>query len=513
MAHKNIHSIYDLIKKAQSEKGDKVFILNQADERKITYNEFFNDVNAAYRYFSSLEIKSGDKIAVISESSYLGYVFITAALSFGITISPLSTSLKENDLDYALSLICPRVVFVSRECKKKMSYIDKFSNKYTFITMDEQCSLGKGLTETGELNEISADGSIIIFTTGSTGRSKGVELTVQNILANIYDVVRYYGISDDSRLIAYFPLTTIGSTVINILSTAYAGASVFLCKPFLEQSLFLAFVKDFWNIIQNNKISHIYANPSVLNMLLKFQKSFKTLTWKPKMIISSMAPLSKETQNAVEDLTGIPVLNGYGLTETTCRSLFGSYDDEKRRKCSLGKPIYPTKIINEAGNECKPYEVGEILISGPTVMKGYYNDSASTGNVIKDGWFYTGDLGYYDEEHDFYIVGRKKNIIIKHGNKISIEEVEEALLGYKKMYDFAVVGVPDENMGEKVVLFCVEYENEPIDQNELVKFCKDNLSEYKCPDLIKTVKAIPRSASGKILREELKKLLISEEKN
>jgi long-chain acyl-CoA synthetase len=513
-----VESIWELIQRAYRDQGEKIFIIDELENREITYRDFFADLISVQRYYAKMNIQAGDMVALISESSYIGYVFIVAALFASITVSPLNPGLKENEMQYALSLLNPKQIFISKEYMQRIGFIGQFSSRYLFKLIEPETIFNRGrngdhdLDDAAAMNPQSEEGQIIIFTTGSTGRSKGVELTSHNILANIYDVAEYYNITAASRLIAYFPLTTIGSTVINILTTAYAGASVYLCRPFIEQSLFLKFIKDYWSIIDRYQISHIYANPSVLNTLLKFAKVFKGLNWKPQMIISSMAPLSVETQNAIEDLTGIPVLNGYGLTETTCRSLFGSYETAKRRKCSLGRPVYPTRIIADDGQPCPANVIGEIIISGPTVMKGYYHEPEATANVIRDGWFYTGDLGYCDDDNYFYILGRKKNIIIKHGNKISIEEVEETLQGFKGINDFAVVGVPDPVMGEKIILYYVDNEATPAEPGDLLKYCKENLTEYKWPDEIIKVKSIPRSASGKIFREELKKLYIESAK-
>ena len=224
--------------------------------------------------------------------------------------------------------------------------------------------------------------------------------------------------------------------------------------------------------------------------------------------ISGSAPLPLEVAERFERLTGAKLVEGYGLTEaspvTHCNPLYG-----ERRLGSVGLPFpgVDAKVVDEEGKELPPGEVGELAVKGPNVMKGYWNRPEETQKTLKDGWLFTGDLAKMDEDGYFYIVDRKKDMIIAGGYNIYPREVEEVLYQHEAVQEAAVVGVPDPYRGETVAAFLVlkpEYQGK-VSEKDIERFCRQNLAAYKVPRIIQFRESLPKSSVGKILKRELQK--------
>ena len=223
--------------------------------------------------------------------------------------------------------------------------------------------------------------------------------------------------------------------------------------------------------------------------------------------ISGSAPLPLEVAERFERLTGAKLVEGYGLTEaspvTHCNPLYG-----ERRLGSVGLPFpgVDAKVVDEEGRELPPGEVGELAVKGPNVMKGYWNRPEETQKTLKDGWLFTGDLAKMDQDGYFYLVDRKKDMIIAGGYNIYPREVEEVLYQHEAVQEAAVVGVPDPYRGETVAAFLVlkpEYQGK-VSEKDIERFCRQNLAAYKVPRIIQFRESLPKSSVGKILRRELR---------
>jgi long-chain acyl-CoA synthetase len=215
--------------------------------------------------------------------------------------------------------------------------------------------------------------------------------------------------------------------------------------------------------------------------------------------------LPVEVIAAFKDTFGVDIMEGYGLTETAAAITINPSD--KTKPGSVGPPAIgiDIKIVDDKGKTLPPHEAGDILVKGKVVMKGYYNLPEETRAVLKEGWFNTGDIGYQDEEGYVFITDRKKDIIIKGGFNISPNEIEECLRTHPKVQEAAVVGHKEKGGREEAIkAFVVPVENEKISHTELIKFCRSSLAPYKVPDEIVFREALPNSASGKVLKKELR---------
>lgn len=227
-----------------------------------------------------------------------------------------------------------------------------------------------------------------------------------------------------------------------------------------------------------------------------------------KVCACGSAPLPQEILRRFHDITGVPILEGYGLSETS-PSTHRNPIHAKRKVGSIGIPIPLTdcKVVDDDGNEVKIGEIGELIIKGPQVMKGYWQKPEETAEALRDGWLYTGDLATMDEEGYFYIVGRKKEMIISGGFNIYPQEVEDVLYDHSAVKEAAVVGIPDEYSGERVKAFVVLKEEMQAGKAELIEHCYQHLTRYKVPKEIEIRNTLPRNTVGKLL----KRILVEEE--
>jgi long-chain acyl-CoA synthetase len=223
---------------------------------------------------------------------------------------------------------------------------------------------------------------------------------------------------------------------------------------------------------------------------------------------SGAAPLPVEVALRWKEKVGVDIREGWGLTESGAITT-GQPADLTPKYGSIGKCLLKCntiKVFDEKGQELPPGQQGEIAIKGPTVMKGYWNLPEETVKAIKDGWLYTGDIGYMDKDGYFYITGRKKDIIIRGGENVSPTEVEEIILQHPAVAEAGVVGIPDAVYGEEIKAFVVIKPGKHVNEEELIAFCKDRLPTFKLPKGVQFTESLPKNLLGKVLRAELRKL-------
>jgi long-chain acyl-CoA synthetase len=243
----------------------------------------------------------------------------------------------------------------------------------------------------------------------------------------------------------------------------------------------------------------------MLSMLLNNPKS-KIHNPKSRSLRFAMcgsAPVPAEILKKFEETFGCLVIEGYGLSESTCRSTFNP-PSEDRRPGSCGKPIgNEMKIFDDNDREVGDGELGEIVLRGPNIFKGYYKNAEATATAFANGWFHTGDIGYRDADGFFYIADRKSDMIIRGGENIYPREIDDVLYTHPAVAHAAVIGVPDELYGEEVAAFVVLEDGSQVKEDELIAFCREHLADFKCPKTIHFVDDIPKGPTGKLLKREL----------
>jgi long-chain acyl-CoA synthetase len=218
------------------------------------------------------------------------------------------------------------------------------------------------------------------------------------------------------------------------------------------------------------------------------------------------APVPAEVMKKFEEAFNCPVVEGYGLSESTCRSTFNP-PDERRRPGSCGLPIgNEMKVLDDDDNEVPDGELGEIVLRGENILKGYFKSPEATRTAFRNGWFHTGDVGYRDQDGFFYIVDRKSDMIIRGGENIYPREIDEVLYQHPAVAAAATIGVPDELYGEEVAAFIVLKDGLKVSEEELISYCTERVADYKCPKSIRIVAEIPKGPTGKLLKRELARI-------
>lgn len=346
------------------------------------------------------------------------------------------------------------------------------------------------------------DVACLLYTGGTTGPSKGAMLTHRNIVSLVTQVnksVLARSKEGEERMFAVLPF--FHSFGLNaVMNSAIGGASALIIHPRFD-------VKEVVNSIAKDRPTFFAGVPTMFIAIIQYTNEHKVDMTSLKTCFSGAAPLPVEVLEEFERRTGSRITEGYGLTEgtvaETCNPVFGL-----RKIGSIGVPFPDNDIkivdVETGTHDCPVGETGELIMKGPTVMKGYWNKPEETANAIRDGWLFTGDIAKMDEDGYFYIVDRKKDMIIAGGYNIYPRDIEEVLFMHPKVLDAAVIGLPDAYRGETVKAFIVLKPGETATAEDITAFCKEHLAAYKVPKIVEFRDSVPRNIIGKLLRRELR---------
>ena len=356
-----------------------------------------------------------------------------------------------------------------------------------------------------ESSEILSDDLIlVIFTSGTTSKSKGVEIQYSALLSQVIALKQQYNLDEGSRLLNTLPLHHVDGLIQGPILAWFNGSSVYRPCIFSTQLL-----SNYLNSIYRDRITHLIAVPTMLSLIhrlgLEWAENFDAPDF--KFVISCAGHLEFSLWESCENDFNVQVVNMYGLTETVTSALFSGPDDKSRRIGTIGKPVNSEiKIIGNKGENVDQGEVGELLISSPQLMRGYYGDKQSSKEVIQNGWLYSGDLVKELDTGHIELVGRKKNQIIAGGRNISPEEVSEVINLHPEVEESIVLGQADKDWGESVCALAVT-DSKKTSEIELISWCRNKLSEYKVPRNLFIVSELSKGPSGKILIEDALKQL------
>ena len=378
-----------------------------------------------------------------------------------------------------------------------------FPHLQSVIIFDDEARATSEFKDDGLPNvEIGEDDdAIIIYTSGTTGKPKGCLLTHGNVIANARQISEWLHFTDNDRLLTIMPLFHMNAVSVTTMSALYAGGSTVISPKFSAS--------QFWQIISDYQVTSFGSVATMLSILLNtypdgVPNGLKTAQLRFAMCGS--APVPAEVMKKFEETFNCPVVEGYGLSESTCRSTFNP-PDERRRPGSCGLPIgNEMKVFDDNDGEVADGELGEIVLRGENILKGYYKNPEATADAFRNGWFHTGDVGYRDQDGYFFIVDRKSDMIIRGGENIYPREIDEVLYQHPAVAAAATIGIPDQLYGEEVAAFVVLKDGQWVSEDELIAYCTERLADYKCPKSIRIVKDIPKGPTGKLLKRELAKL-------
>jgi len=346
------------------------------------------------------------------------------------------------------------------------------------------------------------DDAIIIYTSGTTGKPKGCLLTHANVIANARQISSWLGFTENDRLLTIMPLFHMNAVSVTTMSALYAGGSTVVSPKFSASR--------FWQIISEYQITSFGSVATMLSMLLSTHPEGVPAVLKTDQLRFAMcgsAPVPAEVLRRFEETFNCLVVEGYGLSESTCRSTFNP-PDQRRRPGSCGVPIgNEMGVVDEEDREVPDGTLGEIVLRGENILKGYYKNDAANAAAFRNGWFHTGDIGYRDADGFYYIVDRKSDMIIRGGENIYPREIDEVLYQHPAIAAAAAVGVPDKLYGEDVAAVVVLKPGANVSEQDVIEFCKARLADYKCPKTVRFVDDIPKGPTGKLLKRELARML------
>ncbi len=341
------------------------------------------------------------------------------------------------------------------------------------------------------------DTAVILYTSGTTGKPKGAELTHSNLLNNCTVAADELGeITDEDRLLGALPLFHSFGQTCTLNAGVHARAMISMIPRFDPDKAL--------EIIERDKITLFQGVPTMYNAMLSCKSAGSADTSTLRLCMSGGSAMPEEVMRKFEDKFGCKVLEGYGLSETSPVASF-NHPDKDNKAGSIGTPIrgVEMKLVDDDGNEVDQGEVGEILIKGHNIMKGYWNRDDATEEAIKDGWFASGDMAKADEDGYFFIVDRKKDLIIRGGYNVYPREIEEVLYEHAAVQEVAVVGVKHEELGEEVGAAVVLKEGEECSADDLKAYVKDQVAAYKYPRQVWFLDELPKGPTGKILKREI----------
>ncbi len=350
----------------------------------------------------------------------------------------------------------------------------------------------------------SGDTAVLLYTSGTTGFPKGAMLSHKNLISNAEACMKVIQVSHRDRVLLFLPLFHSFSLTVCVILPVCAGACIVLLESVKPFSRLI-------NAIFRDRITLFVGVPTVYNILSKkrlpfFAKYLLKFLMNIRACISGAAALPADTIRAFEERFKVPLLEGYGLTETSPVVSVNPLNGV-RKPGSVGPPLpgIEVAVIGEDGKRIPAGEIGELIVKGPNVMKGYFNREEETAGVLKDGWLYTGDMAKIDEDGYIYIVDRKKDLIIIDGMNVYPKQVEDIVIKDPRIEECAMVGIPDGRGSEIPVLFLKKADNAAVSENEIRDYLKGHIARFKMPRRMVFVDRFPKTATGKIKKTELRK--------
>ncbi|QBD81965.1 hypothetical protein EPA93_40705 [Ktedonosporobacter rubrisoli] len=503
---------YDhLLRTAAKHNPDRIAIIYH--NLRFTYREVVSMVNSIANGLHDLGLQKGDRLCLFMANRPEYIITFIAAASLGIVITPMNPTYKEREIAYQLENSEADALLVQRELAPLIQLVKRSKAlphlKHILVTGASSVeSLPEALPYANLLRQsspryiqhtqVGSDDLLALpYSSGTTGLPKGTMLTHRNLIANHLQFLSAWGIDATEIALIFLPVYHIYGAMLTGSMLAAGGRQVLMERFDLQQSL---------ELCERHSVTLYFGVPPIILALANAPVDLSKMK-SVKYILSGAAPLAPEPARKLATQTGINVIQGYGMTEASPLTHAQPADPALFRLETVGLPVHNTEqkiVALEDERELPAGEVGEIILRGPQIMQGYWKAPEETARVLRDGWFSTGDIGYIDDEGYLHVVDRKKEMIKHKGFSVAPAELEALLLEHPAVIDAAAIGVADDEAGELIKGFVVLRPGQTITPDELLAYCNGKLAGYKKFQLIEIIGTIPKNASGKILRRELK---------
>lgn len=463
----------------------------------LTFRELDLQAEEMAAKLATQNLKRGDSCAVLVRNHKDSVIIIHALFYLGVKIVMLNTRLTAAELIWQLRDSEAKLLVSEQAFFEKLNVIQSFMQGLPIIEKEALAFIsrveGVLILEEFDLSDIAT----IMYTSGTTGNPKGVIQTFGNHWWSAIGSVLNLGLTERDSWYCAVPIFHISGLSIFMRNVIY-GMKVVLVEKFNEA--------EANQMIVGNGVTIISVVTAMLNrMLTDLREDKYPATFRCMLLGGGPAPKHMLLECKEK---GIPVYQTYGMTETSSQIVTLSPEDSLQKIGSAGKTLFPSQLrIEKDGLEAEPNQPGEIVVKGPNVTKGYLNRKEATDEAIKNGWLYTGDIGYVDEEGFLFVMDRRSDLIISGGENVYPAEIEAVVGSHPDVFEAGVTGVSDEAWGQIAVAFVVSKPGSELTEQKIIEYCLTRLASYKVPKRIIFCEGLPRNASNKLLRRELRKRL------
>jgi acyl-CoA synthetase (AMP-forming)/AMP-acid ligase II len=502
-------SLTTILKKTLELYPDKIGVV--CGGNKFTYHQFAERVRRLANALIKLNIRRGDKVAILHKNCHYFLESYFGVMLIGGILIPLNHYLTSKDLAFILKNSESKLLITSIDFSKKIDDIyNEFGKNIRIIKTENLYKdfIADSPTNIPDINVNEEEVAQIYYTSGTTGRPKGVILSHKNVNIHSNNSITELNLSNHDTWLHVAPLFHLADAWATWAITKVGGTHI-LCREFNPDKI--------CKIIEDEKVTITNMVPTMYYRLVNYPKVTKHNYSSLRVLLSGGASTSPDLICKIIEIFNCDYIQTYGMTETSpflTMSILKNhlcslpYDQQLRYKLTTGREFLGVKlkVVNDKGEEvkCNDKEVGEIIVKGDTIFKGYWKLPNETKKVFKNGWFYTGDMAVINGEGYITIVDRKKDMIITGGENVFSIEVENILYSHPAVLEAAVIGVPDVEWGEKVKAFVVLKNEEDITEDEIMKYCKGKIANYKIPKSIVFLENLPKLGSGKISKKLLK---------
>jgi len=490
------------------------------EDKRYTFSQLSERVNRLANGLLKLGVSKGDRVSFLQVNCNQCVENYFAVAKTGAIYMPLNFRAKEKELGYMLNtaeaetLIAgeryiPLIKSIRPELKTLKNFISIENKHDDMLYYEDIISSSPDDEVVVDIGE--DDTTMLMYTAGTTGFPKGVMLSHNSFSAYVLENVTPADPTSDESNILTVPLYHVAG-IQAMMAAIYGGRTLVMERQFEPE--------EWMTLVEKEKVNRAMMVPTMLKQLLDHPDFKKHDLSSLRVITYGAAPMPLPViRKALEEFPGVSFINAFGQTETASTiTALGPEDhvltgteEEKEKKlkrlASIGKPMADVemKVVDEEGNTLPQGEVGEILARGPRVMSGYWKDEEKTAKTIdKDGWVHTGDVGYVDEDGYYFLSGRSSDMIIRAGENISPEELENVIRDHPKVGDVAVIGVPDETWGEEPRAVVIPKKGEKPTEEEIMEYCRQNLASFKRPRSVVFVDELPRNPMGKLIKKDIR---------
>jgi long-chain acyl-CoA synthetase len=502
-----------------------IFYSDEGYRKEYSYREFYEEVCKTANFLQSSGIRIGDRIATISYNHADTVIQYFAAFLLGAVVVPINVGEDDERIAYILCNSETKLAFVRDQFLERIKALrHRIPSLHTIVQTGKVVDSGlhhfnaeisnRSTSFTPARQPTLADEALIVYTSGTTGLPKGVVLVQYNLLVDAMAIAEWHRISDDQRMMCVLPIHHVNGTIVTLMTPLYAGCGVVLNQKFHADK--------FFERISAERVTVVSVVPTLLQFLLHSKidlEAYKLAHF--RHVICGAGPLTVELAMKFENAFKIPIVHGYGLSETTCYSCFlpidHSHEEHKYWMSKFGYPsigvpipINEMAIHDDKGNELPEGEKGEIVIRGHNVMKYYFQNEEANAKTFAHNWFRSGDEGFfrYDDTNRkfFFITGRIKELIIRGGVNISPFEIDEVLMHMPGVQAGIAVGFENDWYGEEVGAYVKPKDGVQLTEQEVLAYCRRHLPFSKSPKVVVFGNDIPVTSTGKYQRNRCKDL-------